>query len=180
MLALLFSYNTLAQDRCGTVLYQQLLQQQNPASESTEDFESWMRDLRSTELFDFINEDTVYRIPVVVHIIHNGEPIGTGLNLAEEQIISQIEVLNEDFRRMNADPVNTQSEFVPFASKLNIEFVLARQDELGQPTTGIVRVQGEKTAYNPLSISDRELLSSYSQWDPEIYLNIFLVIQTNI
>ena len=114
-------------------------------------------------------------IPVVVHVVHkNGEPYGKGSNITDEQINSQIEVLNEDFRRMNADTLDTQSEFLPVASKLNIEFVLARQDENGQPTTGIVRVKGEQDSYNPLSIADRELLSSYSQWDPNIYLNIWV------
>ena len=45
-------------------------------------------------------EATIVSIPVVFHVIHNGESVGAGTNLSEEQIQAQIEVLNEDFRRM--------------------------------------------------------------------------------
>lgn len=112
-------------------------------------------------------------IPIVVHVIHKGEPYGVGTNITNEQIYSQIEVLNEDFRRMNADTLDTQPEFIPVASKLNVEFVLARQDENAQPTTGIVRMPGDKSSYD-ITVSDRELLSSYSHWNPDIYINIWV------
>ncbi len=112
-------------------------------------------------------------IAVVVHVIHNDEAYGVGVNITDEQIYSQIEVLNEDFQRLNADTLDTQPEFLPFASKLNVEFVLARQDENGQPTTGIVRKKGPKTSYN-ITVTDRELLSAVSQWDPNMYLNIWV------
>ena len=36
----------------------------------------------------------VHTIPVVVHIIHNGEAYGTGTNITSEQINSAIEALN--------------------------------------------------------------------------------------
>ena len=112
-------------------------------------------------------------IAVVVHVIHNDEAYGVGVNITDEQIFSQIEVLNEDFRRMNADTLDTQPEFLAVASKLNVEFVLARQDENGQPTNGIIRKKGPKTTYN-ITVADRELLSEVSQWDPDIYLNIWV------
>lgn len=44
-----------------------------------------------------INTNVDYVIPVVVHIIHGGEPIGTGSNLSYDQIISQIDALNTAF-----------------------------------------------------------------------------------
>lgn len=43
---------------------------------------------------------TIYTIPVVVHVYHKEEAIGTGTNIAEAVINSQITVLNQDFRRM--------------------------------------------------------------------------------
>lgn len=43
----------------------------------------------------------------VVHVLDNGNPIGQGGNLSVAQIQSQIDVLNEDFRKLNADRVNT-------------------------------------------------------------------------
>lgn len=141
-------------------------------------FERWVEKMHEAErnkLVPFGTKETgdPDLIPIVVHVIHNGEPYGVGTNITNEQIYSQIEVLNEDFKRMNSDTIDTQPEFVPVASKLNIEYVLARQDENGQPTTGIVRKQGGKTAYD-ITVSDRELLSSYSHWNPDIYVNIWV------
>ena len=141
-------------------------------------FERWvekMYDVERNKLVPFGTHESgdPDLIPIVVHVIHNGEPYGVGTNITNEQIYSQIEVLNEDFKRMNADTLDTQPEFLPVASKLNVEFVLARQNENGQPTTGIVREQGNKTAYD-ITVSDRELLSSYSHWNPDVYLNIWV------
>ncbi len=141
-------------------------------------FERWMaKKLRQKkygpETLDLYG-GTPDTIAVVVHVIHNGEPYGTGVNISDEQIYSQIEVLNEDFRRKNSDTVNTQPEFINIASSLNVVFVLARQNEVGELTTGIVRKQGPKDFYNIRLVSERELLSSVSHWDPDIYLNIWV------
>jgi len=130
----------------------------------------------STALFDTSSEDTVYRIPVVIHVIHNGEPLGTGTNIDEGQLLSQIEVLNEDFRRLNKDTVNTPEEFLPVAADTRIEFVLAKQDPEGLPTTGIVRVQGSKPVWNT---ADNLELKATSYWPAEDYLNIWVAPLSN-
>src|SRR5262245_19955913 len=36
----------------------------------------------------------IISLPIVVHIVHNGEPVGTGTNLSQAQVQAQIEVLN--------------------------------------------------------------------------------------
>lgn len=41
----------------------------------------------------------VVSLPVVIHVVHNGEPIGVGPNISTERVKRQIEILNEDFRR---------------------------------------------------------------------------------
>ncbi|MEN2282577.1 M43 family zinc metalloprotease [Algoriphagus sp. SE2] len=112
-------------------------------------------------------------IPIVVHIIHNGQAEGVGPNVPESQIIEQIRILNEDFRRLNADAVNTPEEFLPVAADSNIEFVLAKQDPDGLPTKGIVRIQGPKNNYNPET--DATLIGQLTQWDPNEYLNLYVV-----
>src|SRR5262249_17953538 len=106
-----------AQVRCAT-----------PTSTSKE-FEQWMEKkitaLRSRE--NSRNRTAaVYQIPVVVHIIHSGEGIGVGKNISDAQVQSQIRVLNEDYRRENADAVNTPAEFAGVASSIDIQFVLAK------------------------------------------------------
>jgi len=111
-------------------------------------------------------------IPVVVHVLHNGTAIGVEANISEAQILQQIRVLNEDFRRKNPDASRTPAEFLPVAADANIEFVLAKQDPSGLPTTGIVRKQGSKTIYAP---EDAVLIGQTSQWNPEEYLNMWVV-----
>jgi hypothetical protein len=111
-------------------------------------------------------------IPVVVHVLHNGTAVGVDANISDAQILSQIRVLNEDFRRKNADAIRTPEEFLPVAADANIEFVLAKQDPNGLPTNGIVRKQGPKTIYAP---EDATLIGQTSQWNPEEYLNMWVV-----
>ncbi|HTF28694.1 MAG TPA: hypothetical protein VK625_07605, partial [Flavitalea sp.] len=42
-------------------------------------------------------EQTIINIPVIVHVVYNGN----AQNITDAQIMSQIEILNSDFRRRN-------------------------------------------------------------------------------
>lgn len=150
-------------NRCGT---------ESPSSPA---FEQWMQnklleasDLRLRTL------SATYEVPVVVHIFHRGEPIGTGTNLSEERIRAQIDSLNSDFRRLNADTINTPTEFQSIAADIEIEFVLARQDPMGNPSNGIVRVLGEQSSYLPNDRTDQLSLRAQSMWHPQDYFNIYV------
>ena len=74
-------------------------------------------------------------IPVVVHVVYNNATE----NISDAQVLSQIDVLNEDFRRTNSDAGSTLSDFVGVAADTEIEFCLASVDPDGNPTTGITR-----------------------------------------
>ncbi len=168
----------LAQERCNAVEAEQYRKNKYKFLPDNLQFEQWMSKKimeRRSKLIPYGTNEVgdPDKIAVVVHVIHNGEPYGEGINITDEQIYSQIEVLNEDYQRKNADTIHTQPEFLDLASKLNIEFVLARQTIDGNPTTGIIRQKGTKDSYN-ISISDRELLSNISHWDPNVYLNIWV------
>jgi hypothetical protein len=104
-------------------------------------------------------------IPVVVNVIYK-----TGSqNISDAQIQSQIDVLNEDFRRTNGDANNTWSQ----AIDTNIEFCLASIDPDGNPTTGIRRKSTSKPSF-----SANDAMKSNGQglapWDPDSYLNIWV------
>lgn len=185
MLRLLFCFlltsvtlHILAQERCGTVVYQKLLQQRRPARETADQFESWMntkvQKIRSIQAYKIAA--TTYTVPVVVHVIHNGEAVGSGTNISDAQILSQIDVLNKDFQRLNADTTLTLSEFKPVAGKFLINFVLAKQDPNGVATNGIVRVRGTQTSW---SVSDNYSLKAQSYWPAENYLNIWVTSLSN-
>jgi len=58
----------------------------------------------------------VTKIPVVFHVIHNGESVGVGNNLNATYINAQLEQLNNDYRKItgtsgdNSDPVGADTE----------------------------------------------------------------------
>src|SRR6185369_13259631 len=138
--------HVLSQDRCSTMEYEKMLHPNRLNREIQ--FEQWMEQKiqeSKTKSFGIDRIQSTYTIPVVVHIIHNGEAIGSGTNLSDQQIQSQMTVLNNDFNHLNADQINTPAEFAGLAGSLNIQFVLAKQDPEGRSTTGITRNQGTKT-----------------------------------
>ena len=158
-----------AQDRCGAELYQKELVKRNQQRETKDDFEKWINERR--RLRRGARTQATLQVPVVVHVIHNGEAVGSGTNISDAQILSQIAVLNKDYNRENTDAGNTPAEFLPVAAGLDIEFVLARQDPEGLATTGIVRVQGTQNAW---TMYDNYTLKALSYWPAEDYLNIWV------
>ena len=113
----------------------------------------------------------VITIPVVVHVIHFGEPIGTGRNLSVAQIQSQIDVLNEDFRRYNSDISTVAAAFRGASDDPLIEFCLAQQDEFGNPSTGIDRWLGSQATWEITDINS--IVKPSSIWDRDLYLNLW-------
>jgi hypothetical protein len=169
---------SFSQERCGTTEYEKS-RNKNQQKESTDQFEKWMSSKlsrRSKIPFSVQATQTTYSIPVVVHIIHNGEPIGTGLNLSEAQINSQLKVLNDDFNRLNADQTNTPALFLPVAASFSVQFILAKQDPDGLPTNGIVRIRGSKSSW---SSAENFAIKSQSYWPAEQYLNIWVIALTD-
>ena len=105
-------------------------------------------------------------IPVVVHIVHAND----AENLSLELIKSQIEVLNEDFNRRNAD----RNDIWPQAASVDIEFRLAELDPNGNPTDGVVR---KFTTRSYFSLKDQVKYSGYGgsdAWPSTDYLNIWV------
>lgn len=172
-------YQHVHNEKCAHVLIEKMQEEKMGIYGSKEYFESWITKEISQKRKNFNPQKRTQAerrvIPVVVHVLHNGTPEGVGNNIPFSQIESQIRILNEDFRRLNADTTLTPAEFLGVVADANVEFVLAKQDPNGLPTNGVVRVQGPKTIYNPNSPSDVELIGQTSLWAPEDYLNIWVV-----
>ena len=118
------------------------------------------------------NLPAVIQIPVVVHIIHFGEALGTGRNLSDDRVYSQIDILNNDYQRMNADASQTPFQFQSVAANTEIEFCLAKTDEFGSPTTGIIRHQyGAIPSINYIE----DVVKPSTTWNPDKYLNIWSI-----
>jgi hypothetical protein len=113
---------------------------------------------------------TVIKIPVVVHVLYNTP----SQNISEAQIRSQLDVLNKDFRKLNADTINVPAVFKHLAADCQIEFELAKIDPSGRATTGITR---KSTSILMYGLDDRIKFSKKGgadAWDTENYLNIWV------
>ncbi|MCH2021514.1 MAG: choice-of-anchor J domain-containing protein [Saprospiraceae bacterium] len=125
---------------------------------------------RNKHFEDAKNILPVYTIPVVVHIIYRTN----NHNISDTRVYEQIQVLNEDYRRTNADAGNTPSTFAGIVADCEIEFCLATKDPSNNSTTGITRTQtsvnsiGQTNAYYSTAAGGKTI------WDPSKYLNIWV------
>jgi hypothetical protein len=109
-------------------------------------------------------------IPVVFHVVHNN-----GVeNISDAQINESIVQLNEDFAAINPGLVDVHQNFTDLVANVGFEFRLAELDPNGEPTIGINRIQSELT-YNGSDIALKQMI----QWDPTMYLNIWVVYSSN-
>ena len=112
----------------------------------------------------------IYYIPVVFHIIYTAKNFGPD-QLSDKDILSQIEVLNEDFgRQPGTNGYNTRS----IGADTRIRFCLATKDPNGNPTTGIERI---KTSNDNITSSTEMRIKNLSRWNQKYYLNIWVVDQ---
>ncbi|GAA5028888.1 hypothetical protein GCM10011506_13790 [Marivirga lumbricoides] len=175
IILLLLNYYSLHAQRCPVP---QLIEEREKSNHflKTDEFENWLQKKVQERALKNIfqsrsSQQLQVEIPVVFHIIHKGEQVGIGTNISKERIDRQLEILNEDFNRLNKDTTETLSQFLPFASNIEIKFIYARQDPEEFETNGIVRILGSKASY---SYSNRAILSAESYWPAEDYLNIWV------
>lgn len=130
----------------------------------------------------------VVTIPIVFHIIHKGEAVGTGTNISDAQVQSAIDGMNIQYRNKNTDG----SVFDASGIDLEMEFCLAQKDPSGLPTSGINRVDGSTVAnYAAKGIIDaggagsagapanETAVKALSRWDNKKYYNVWVVIGIN-
>ncbi|WP_417350903.1 T9SS type A sorting domain-containing protein [Flavobacterium alkalisoli] len=163
---------------CATTQYEENLQRKFPNRSNTVQFEEWIaQKIEEQKAKGFLKNtqttNEVVTIPVVFHIIHDGDAIGQNENIADEQILSQLTVLNQDFRRMADTPgFNTN----PVGADMEIEFCLAQRDEYGIATSGITRHYYENDdPYGWEMDAVETIIKPQTQWDPNKYLNIWVV-----
>lgn len=127
-----------------------------------------------------IAAQTVKIIPVVVHILHNpNDPdfLNDEENISDAQILTQINVLNEDFRQMCSTPGKSTNSL---AADMMIEFRLADTDPNGNPTNGIARKATDKVDCYITKVSQdiMEIMHNSSNgddsWNTSAYLNIWI------
>jgi Pregnancy-associated plasma protein-A/Secretion system C-terminal sorting domain len=148
--------------RCAEAAYEQL---RSPLSSSISATASTI----NTSSGDTLNNEVIV-IPVVIHVLYHA----SGENISDQQVLSQLAVLNNDYRRLNADTINTPVPFRNIAADTRIAFCLARVDPYGRSTSGIIH----KYTKESLFLSDDGMKFSSSGgddgWDSKKYLNIWV------
>ncbi|PIY07671.1 MAG: hypothetical protein COZ18_16225 [Flexibacter sp. CG_4_10_14_3_um_filter_32_15] len=133
----IYSVISLAQQNCGSELNIEELQKSDPKRyEQIMQFNKFVEQYSSNTNSNerVIDPNGTIIIPVVFHLLYDGnDPLL--LNPSDARVQTQIAILNEDFRRLNADRANTPVPFQSVAADVNIEFKLACIDPNGNPTT---------------------------------------------
>jgi hypothetical protein len=94
-------------------------------------------------------------------------------NISTARILDQLDVLNNDFRRLNADTVNTPPAFLPCAGATEVHFCLAERDPNGQSTTGIVTVPTTVSSFTGFNVMST-VTGGDDIWPAGNYLNIYV------
>ncbi len=151
-------------------------------------FEEWRKTTTNKAVVTDIENRISYEIPVVIHVMHNGEAIGHPNNPTDQEIYAYMDYVNQVFaakwhyfRDTNNGGIN-----IPF------KFVLAKRTPgcNPQPTNGITRTNlgALEPDYltdgvtidnqNPAGIDDFTL-KSHMHWPSDEYYNIYLVHAIN-
>lgn len=159
--------------RCVSTQYEQSLQEKYPQRATNQEFENWIApkvEAIKQRMETSRGIDAVVTIPVVVHVIHNGDAVGSNENISDARVLSQITVLNQDFRRMLGTPgYNTNA----VGADVEVEFCMAQRKPDGTATTGIDRVQRTPASY--ATESSVETMKAATIWDPTQYFNIWVL-----
>jgi hypothetical protein len=159
----------LAQRNCGVMEHHEMLLQQDPNyGENLQRIEDFTNNFIAQG--GQLTDRAVINIPVVVHVVYNT----TAENISDAQIMSQINILNADFRKLNADASLIPSAFAGVAADAEIQFCLASVDPNGNATNGIVRKSTTKTSFTTNDYVKYSSQGGSDAWPAGSYLNLWV------
>ncbi|AEH00950.1 GEVED domain-containing protein [Lacinutrix sp. 5H-3-7-4] len=173
LLSFLFVFCAFAQEdrKCATMENLEYRKQNDPNLEQRmQDIEQFTK-LKVQQMDNSQNKivGNVITLPVVVHVLYRNSTE----NISVAQIQSQLDVLNEDFRRTNPDADNAWSQ----AADSEIEFCLATVDPNGNATTGITRKSTTRRDWGTSDDMKRSSTGGIDPWNTSEYLNMWIVPQ---
>lgn len=177
---------TRTRERCGAVENMAELRRQFPEIETEAEFEQRLavaieQEKQRMSNAEARNFDDVMTIPVVFHVIHQGQAVGNGDNIPDAQLMSQLKVMNDDFgRKPGTRGFNSDSR----GADTRIQYALVKRDPSGNASNGIDRI-------NAVSLGFTKPASGYSQttlqtikartsWDPTRYFNVWVCDVANL
>ena len=184
LVLLVLQLATRAQYVCGTDEIHRQLLQNKPAFKKTIEFQTakWVqynkeKSLRQNRPLVAPGDSLV--IPVVIHVIHSGQPVGSGNNPSDDDLVAMIAGLNAIFAGNYNEGISTDGSV-----NVPIRFKLARRTPNCQPTNGINRVDGSVlpgySEYGVYYNGDKHgpydsEVKALSRWPYDSYMNIWIV-----
>lgn len=130
----------------------------------------------------FITPDT---IPVIIHVIHNNESVGSGHNLDAVQLMSQFPILNNDFAGQGWNVQNVPAVWSLLIANTQMVFVPAMVDTNGNALAepGIDRIDRTSRGWSNTATMNSASLQSYldntikpqSIWNTSQYCNVWVL-----
>ncbi|MEM7101566.1 MAG: GEVED domain-containing protein [Bacteroidota bacterium] len=168
LLLALFSISAYAQRSCETMSYMMDQETKFPGHlQRLSEIDAYSQ--KRLKAFGKHSEekiDGIITIPVVVHVVYSNAT----QNISDAQILTQLDVLNEDFRLMNSDADNTWSQ----SADSEIEFCLATVDPNGNATNGITRTSTSVSQFSTNNAVKFTGSGGISAWPTSDYLNIWV------
>ena len=167
---LMYNPSIFGQKECATDQVHQMLFEQHP--ELLESRERLEKDILDSDLSN-ARDLEIITIPVAVHVLHVGEPIGQGSNISDQQIMDAIEYANLTWRNSNG-----------IGADMKVEFCLAQRDPQGNPSSGIVRVDASHVPkyasegishFGDVGGANELTMKNLSNWPHNFVYNIWVV-----
>ena len=164
--------------RCYTVQQIKKARAVNPNIQSDQLFETWLQPLvkqhkQKLNASNYKVPVLNYTLPVIFHVITNGETIGTGNNITRARIEAQLLQLNKDYANLSGSPYSV-------SANAGIQFALASKDPNGATLSepGIERIDRNAKSWTAQPFTTGYIDSTIkpgSFWDANRYINIWLV-----
>ncbi|MFI5172221.1 MAG: M43 family zinc metalloprotease, partial [Chitinophagales bacterium] len=172
LVALIATQSSFAQfSRCSTQEHEEMLKAKYPdyAQKRAQLEQFTTKFIEKKKSSGKLTSGVVITIPVVFHVVYKT----AAQNIPDARLIEQIAILNEDFRRLNADTTDTPDEFADVAADFEIEFCIASVDPDGNPTTGIIRTETDVTSFNTNDDVKFNADGGDDAWPADDYLNFW-------
>ena len=120
---------------------------------------------------DHLRNATIYTIPLVVHIIHAGAPLGSDANPNDETIANIVAEASQRFRHTHSGAGSYSNPY--YGMDTEIELCLANTDPNGNYTSGVTRHYDPDHAVG--AYGDIAPTLNNHAWDKSKYCNLYIV-----
>lgn len=165
-------------ERCNTMEADKDLRTQFPELGTLNDFEQWLAPKVKAYKENAENRNMpIHTIPVIFHVIHNGEAIGNGSNIGNNFLTAQLQQLNDDFRKIAGTCGDSN---LSAAADTEVEFCLATIDPNGNPLgePGVHRVNRNAAGFSAPPFPRNYVNSTIkpaTSWNPNQYMNVWVL-----